>query len=663
MDQFLQRQKEEKAIKLDKDMKELFHMGGTMVIDRGFDVKKYLDFVEEELEQKKKQKKYSLLNSTSQFSTFNLKSKPPNLIYNSNITNSFNNTLNANKKLKKTSGSYNSNGTKKKYLHTATTGYLDFNYTNFKNTYKTNNSYFHFPTSKSSSKFLNSKNNTQVQPKGNFNLFKAIKDIKMISPKFPKIINRKQIINNKSVLITNINDKANNRAPLAYDREYFDTVFDCRKVINDYNFRKSLILEPTENLVTFNNNKKETSVNNVLIDLLNKETSKISMKEKKYNIRNKQNSELINNNMKEFDDFADEYKQTCKTIESQCERLQSENNHLFNEYIIYKSINKTYIDDLQKILEQIDTCRTYALFIHKTLEKDISRYSEDIFPDYRYEKIGDDYEKKLEKIRNFVLKNYLMFYDPRYKDEVKNELKFLNEPQLLVDKLEDKERDIMRILNVKNNILKEASNDQKEYKAVLEDLKMKRDKEENEYKKFLKEINSQMSAINNLIKKENEHNNDINKLIGSLFLEIVDIFGKNDKNNFRYKAVLNSKIDKDNINICIREGERLLREQEDLLNNALYLMATYKEKDPRFFGKIMEEAKRRNKIEKQMQFKMSRLNKQLEVEVKAINNAHKLTFIPRKVVIPYHSPKKKEKKVINLDLVKKSEDEELLKYH
>ena len=198
---------------------------------------------------------------------------------------------------------------------------------------------------------------------------------------------------------------------------------------------------------------------------------------------------------------------------------------------------------------------------------------------------------------------------------------------------------------------------------VLDDLKMKRDKEENEYKKFLKEINSQMNAINNLIKKENEHNNDINKLIGSLFLEIVDIFGKNDKNNFRYKAVLNSKIDKDNVNICIREGERLLREQEDLLNNTLYLMATYKEKDPRFFGKIMEEAKRRNKIEKQMQFKMSRLNKQLEVEVKAINNAHKLTFIPRKVVIPYHSPKKKEKKVINLDLVKKSEDEELLKYH
>ena len=662
MDHFLKRQKEEKAVKLDKDMKNLFHIGGTMVIDRGFDVKNYLDLVEEELELKKKQKKYSLLNSTSQFSTFNLKSKPPNLIYRSNISNSFNNTLNANKKLKKTSGSYNSNGTKKKYLHTATTGYLDFNYTDFKNTYKTNNSYFHFPTSKSSSKFLNSKNNTQVQPKGNSNLFKSIKDVKMILPKFPKIINRKQIINNESVLITNINDKANNRAPLAYEREYFDTVFDSRKVINDYNFRKSLILEPTENLVTFNNNKKQTSVNNVLIDLLNKETNKLSAKEKNIILRNKQNNELISNNIKDFEEFADKYKHTCKIIENQCEILQSENNRLFNEYIIYKSIKKTYIDDLQKILEQIDSCRKYALFIHQTLEKDISRYSKDIFPDYRYEKIGDDYEKKLENIRNLVLNNYLMFYDPRYKDELKNELKFLNDPQLLVDKLEDKERDIMRILNVKNNILKETSNDLKEYKAELDVLKMKRDKEENEYKKFLKEIYIQMGDINNLIKKENDCNNDINKLMGSLFLDIVDTFGKDDKNYFCYKNVLNSKIDKDNINLCIREGERLLREQEDLLNNTLNLMATYKEKDPRFFGKIMEEAKRRNKIEKQRQFKMSRLNKQLEVEVKAIKNAHKVTLIPRKVAIPYHSPKKKEKKVINYDLIKKLEDEELLKY-
>jgi hypothetical protein len=33
------------------------------------------------------------------------------------------------------------------------------------------------------------------------------------------------------------------------------------------------------------------------------------------------------------------------------------------------------------------------------------------------------------------------------------------------------------------------------------------------------------------------------------------------------------------------------------------------------------------------------------------------------VAIPYHSPKKKEKKVVNYEKIKKYEDEELLKYH
>ncbi len=322
MDHFLQTQNEEKALKLDKDMKKLFNMSGAMVVDQGFDVKNYLDLVEEELELTKKKKKISLLNSTSQFSTFNLKSTPPNLIYNSNIISSFNNTLNTKANLKKTSLSYNSNGTKKKYLHTATTGYFDFNYNNFKNTYKTNNNtYLNLPSSKSTNKLNFEKNNTQVEPRENFNTFKAIKDIKMTSSIFPKIINRKQTSNNKNILITNVNIKANHKAPLAYDRDYFDTVFDSRKVINDYNFRRSLILEPNENLATFNNNKKETSINNVLINLMNKENNKLFMKEKKILTRNKKNNELISNNIKDFDIFVDKYKHVCRSIENQCVNL------------------------------------------------------------------------------------------------------------------------------------------------------------------------------------------------------------------------------------------------------------------------------------------------------------------------------------------------------
>ena len=45
-----------------------------------------------------------------------------------------------------------------------------------------------------------------------------------------------------------------------------------------------------------------------------------------------------------------------------------------------------------------------------------------------------------------------------------------------------------------------------------------------------------------------------------------------------------------------------------------------------------------------------------------INKANKVPFIKRKTASPYHSPKKKEKNVINYDLIKKLEDEELIKF-
>ena len=45
-----------------------------------------------------------------------------------------------------------------------------------------------------------------------------------------------------------------------------------------------------------------------------------------------------------------------------------------------------------------------------------------------------------------------------------------------------------------------------------------------------------------------------------------------------------------------------------------------------------------------------------------INKASKVPFILRKTEGPYHSQKKKIKKVVNYDLIKKLEDEELINF-
>jgi hypothetical protein len=427
--------------------------------------------------------------------------------------------------------------------------------------------------------------------------------------------------------------------------------------------RKGLILDPPENLITFNKNKNNISVKNIIIDLLNKESDRLNYKERSLRLKLEKNKNILNSNIKEFEGYMEEHKKICKNIEHNYDNLQTGGNLLLDEYIKYKAINKNYVDEIQKHLEQIERLRKYALFVHQTLGKDVSKFSKTIFPDFRPGKIIDDYDNKIEKIRNNVLQNFSMFWEPQQKEKLKEEINFLEEPDLLIHKLNEIEKNIRRLMNIKDNILKDIISDEKEHNAILGELRRKYEKEEKEYLKIKEEIDIEMNSINKYIKRENEQNIDVIKLIGSLFLEIVNELGENDKNRLNYNYILNSKIDKDNVDICIKEGERILREQEGKLNSALLSIKLYQEKDERFLSQVMDEAKKKSKLQKQLLFKKNKMNKQLEVEAQANIKENKLTLISKKIAIPYHHlPKKKEKNIIDYDLIKRLEDEELIKY-
>ena len=224
------------------------------------------------------------------------------------------------------------------------------------------------------------------------------------------------------------------------------------------------------------------------------------------------------------------------------------------------------------------------------------------------------------------------------------------------------EGNIMRLLDVKDELDQEIEEDEKSHKIILDELKSKYAKAEKEYKKLDKNLNFEMNQINNLKKKEVDHNSEYIALIGTLFLNIVEIFGENDKYKNNYKAILNRKIGKENIDICIKESERILRENEDLLNNSLHAIKSYQEKDGKFFNQIMDEIKQKNKAQKFLLYKKNKMDKQYENEAKFIHKANKINIISRKTEAPYHSPQKKTKKIINHELIKRLENEELLKY-
>ena len=77
---------------------------------------------------------------------------------------------------------------------------------------------------------------------------------------------------------------------------------------------------------------------------------------------------------------------------------------------------------------------------------------------------------KIEKIRNFVINNYSIFWDSKYREELKDELVFLEDPEILSLKFYEIEGNIMRLLDVKDELNQEIEEDEKSHKIILDEL-------------------------------------------------------------------------------------------------------------------------------------------------------------------------------------------------
>ena len=629
---------------------DLIKIGFSTMNSNNFDIKHYLNVVEKLKPKKSKnQKSFNIFNSASKYSSFDTKFKPLNFNTEGCITSTNYKTSSMDKNFGK--------GIRKKAGNIMTSTYVGNNKNKMKEA-----SFYKYPYTKSTSNFIYNRNNfpnySPTQTNESFNVFKAVKEIKK-SLQFPKINNKKA--ESKKIQIRNVYPTNEENLPLAYKDKYISSVFDSTNVLNNYHNRKELELDIDNNLKAFPIKTKNVAVNNVLIDLINNETVKLTQKEKNIKTKNEINQKILLTEIKEFEDFTEKQKQYCRNLEVFHEDLQKRNDLLIQELVNYRIIKKTNTDETQKILEQIESLRNLALFVHKALEKDSSRYEISIFPDYQEEKIGE-YDKNIEKIKNNVIEKYRIFWDKNYREQLKNELKFLNNTDSMIYKFRELEGNILRLLDEAFSINKEIERDEKLNQENLEYLQERYNKVKEEYDMYDEKLKIEEAFLNNLTEKENELNSEYIKLIGELFLSILQVFGRFDKKKLNYNILLKEKINKDNVDLYLKEGERILRDMEDYLNSSLLEIKSFKENDTIFFNKFMNSMKKKMKEEQIIQFKKNKVSNLIGKNNQIINKANKIPFIMRKVVVPYHSPKKKLKKVINYELIKKLEDEELMKY-
>ena len=644
-----------KIKKEENKINNLENLGNTMISSEKFDIKNYLSLYEK-YNPKKSRSKFNIYNSMTQFSTFNKKFKPVNIITEGNATSTNYKTASMDK-----------NFSKNNKINEDINIMISTYNSNQKNEIK-DLSFYKFPFTKSTSNFVNNRNKfnnnkyspSQTNENESFNVFKAVKEIKK-SCKFPKIINNKLNINNK-IPIRNAYPISTKNTHIVYKDKYLSSILDSKNVINNYNYRKELELETDNDIKLFPIKTKTVALKNVLIDLMNNETAKLSEKENDLKIKNEQNEKVLLTELKEFNDFTEKQKQYCKNLEVFHENLVRQNEQLISQLVKFKINKKNYADETQKTLEQIESLRNYALFVHKALEKDCTRYENSIFPNYQDEKLGE-YDKIIEQIKSNVIDKYKIFWDKQYKEELKDELKFLNNTDSMFFRFNEIEGNIMRLLDEQFNIQKEMEREEKRGNEILKYLQARYDNTYEEYKSYEDKLIIEKNLFKGLTEKENELNIEYTQFIKDLFLNIVDVFGRFDKRKFDTHLLMKEKITKDNVDVFLREGERILRDMEEFLNSKLLAIDSYKINDSKFFNKFMNNMKKKMKEEQMILFKKNKMENLIGKNNKIINKANKVPFILRKTEAPYHSPKKKEKKVINYDLIKKLEDDELLKYH
>ena len=644
-----------KIKKEENKINNLESLGNTMISSEKFDIKNYLSLYEK-YNPKKSRSKFNIYNSMTQFSTFNKKFKPVNIIKEGNATSTNYKTASMDKNFSK-------NNKINEDINIMTSTYNS----NQKNEIK-DLSFYKFPFTKTTSNFVNNRNKfnnnkyspSQTNENESFNVFKAVKEIKK-SCKFPKIINNKLNINNK-IPIRNAYPISTKNTHIVYKDKYLSSILDSKNVINNYNYRKELELETDNDIKLFPIKTKTVALKNVLIDLMNNETAKLSEKENDLKVKNEQNEKVLLTELKEFNDFTEKQKQYCKNLEVFHENLVRQNEQLISQLVKFKINKKNYADETQKTLEQIESLRNYALFVHKALEKDCTRYENSIFPNYQDEKLGE-YDKIIEQIKSNVIDKYKIFWDNQYKEELKDELKFLNNTDSMFFRFNEIEGNITRLLDEQFNIQKEMEREEKRGNEILKYLQERYDNTYEEYKSYEDKLIIEKNLFKGLTEKENELNIEYTQFIKDLFLNIVDVFGRFDKRKFDTYLLMKEKITKDNVDVLLREGERILRDMEEFLNSKLLAIDSYKINDSKFFNKFMNNMKKKMKEEQMILFKKNKMENIIGKNNKIINKANKVPFILRKTEAPYHSPKKKEKKVINYDLIKKLEDDELLKYH
>ena len=468
-----------------------------------------------------------------------------------------------------------------------------------------------------------------------YNFAKTIKNVKKKAELSKRDKSIKNIMENKII----------------YAPNNLDVIFRPIKIINDYQKYEINKLNNNRNdITTFITQKKDISKNNVLIKLL---------KNKKYNYDNTINErqKTIDNSRRmldlydnDFNNFKQNKKLAIKKLDDLHIKMILANRHLLKENYKLKSETRIKEDERQKYLERIDELRINAKFVSTVLKNNLDIFNKQIIPEYSSERLPN-----YEIIANELFEKFSFFLkekeDLNPEDiNILNQINQLNDTELLYNQFHKIEEDIINTLNKTEVIYKESIELKNEYEKHIKDIQKRIQDLKNELSLFKSIYEREKKDYEEIYKRNFTGDGEFDDLIKELYLDVMHI-----ENNIKNKKNLI------NINNVIIDLKNEIVGKEEKINKLQISLEQYERDDKNLFDRVVYH---RRKVIREMKVNIKKkIIKVGEKEkIEHIRPSEKIRFIQRKCEPPYQPPKKDNKEVIDPEIIKNLENEELINY-
>ena len=473
---------------------------------------------------------------------------------------------------------------------------------------------------------------------------------------------------------------------VAFAPKYENEVLDANRIINNYKFKENELLAPDDDTNDFLSTNKKISINNMLIELMHNVNQKCKDYNEKRNKTIQQSEDNIEKDKKDFDDVSFKQRELYFKISDLCSKIHEKNIELMKLLYYYRTREKTLEDEIFKKIEQIESLRIYAKFVHKVLGGSDKLFEGDLIPNYENDnrpdinilikKIYDIYGHLLKKHKLSINSNFsndkekikrnqkseLRLSDSQIDDEI--DIDLLNDPDLMIRKFKEIEDQILRIVEKTKMYNKYELKEEENNKEFIKDLKRRIKTLENEYEIEKKALNDY--KINEFGKTSDITEEDFCIMAKDLSKTINQCFNEkniNEEKNKKSKKKKMAGIDILELNDEITKSMNIMIKKESQINGLLAKIDYMEKNEKKIFDEVMNKRKIEVKMKNQKKIRENINNIEINKRNKVEERINKIIIQSRKYHPSILFEKKDDKPKEDESEIIRKENENLLIYH